>query len=102
MLVLKQETGYRVREFHGGTEDIASLATDPDAVGAMDCSVFLDIGTGKLYEKNGGEWLEFGTGEAVVFETDSSEDDDSENGTETAEEETGNETEGEEYDARGE
>ncbi len=75
MLVLKQETGYRVREFHGGTEDIASLAIDPAAVNAMDCSVFLDIETGKLYEKNGGEWLEFGTGEAVVFETNSGEND---------------------------
>lgn len=98
MLVLKQETGYRVREFHGGTEDIASLATDPDAVGAMDCSLFLDIETGKLYEKNGGEWLEFGTGDAVVFETDSGGDD----STDAAEEETGNETEGGENAAQGE
>ena len=98
MLVLKQETGYRVREFHGGTEDIASLATDPDAVGAMDCSVFLDIETGRLYEKNGGEQLEFGTGDAVVFETDSGGDD----STDAAEEETGNETEGGENAAQGE
>ena len=98
MLVLKQETGYRVRKFHGGTEDIASLATDPAAVGAMDCSVFLDIETGKLYEKNGGEWLEFGTGDAVVFETDSGGDD----STDAAEEETGNETEGGENAAQGE
>lgn len=98
MLVLKQETGYRVREFHGGTEDIASLATDPDAVGAMDCSVFLDIETGKLYEKNGGEWLEFGTGESAVSETDSGGDD----STDAAEEETGNETEGGENAAQGE
>ena len=98
MLVLKQETGYRVREFHGGTADIPSLATDPDAVGAMDCSVFLDIETGKLYEKNGGEWLEFGTGEAAVSETDSGGDD----STDAAEEETGNETEGGESGAQDE
>lgn len=98
MLVLKQETGYRVREFHGGTEDIASLSTDPAAVGAMDCSVLLDIETGRLYEKNGGEWLEFGTGDAVVFETDSGGDD----STDAAEEETGNETEGGENAAQGE
>lgn len=98
MLVLKQETGYRVREFHGGTADIPSLATDPAAVNAMDCSVFLDIETGKLYEKNGGEWLEFGTGDAVVFETDSGGDD----STDAAEEETGNETEGGENAAQGE
>ena len=98
MLVLKQETGYRVREFHGGTADIPSLATDPAAVSAMDCSVFLDIETGKLYEKNGGEWLEFGTGDAVVFETDSGGDD----STDAAEEETGNETEGGENAAQGE
>lgn len=98
MLVLKQETGYRVREFHGGTADIPSLATDPDAVGAMDCSVFLDIETGRLYEKNGGEWLEFGTGDAVVFETDSGGDD----STDAAEEENGNETEGGENAAQGE
>jgi hypothetical protein len=99
MLVLKQETGYRVREFHGGTEDIASLATDPDAVGAMDCSVFLDIETGKLYEKNGGEWLEFGTGEAVVFETNSG-GNDTEPASENTEEE--NNAEGGENDAQSE
>lgn len=98
MLVLKQETGYRVREFHGGTADIPSLATDPAAVGAMDCSLFLDIETGKLYEKNGGEWLEFGTGDAVVFETDSGGDD----STDAAEEETENEAEGGENAAQGE
>ena len=99
MLVLKQETGYRVREFHGGTEDIASLATDPAAVSAMDCSVFLDIETGKLYEKNGGEWLEFGTGEAVVFETNSGEND-TEPASENTEEE--NNAEGGENDAQSE
>lgn len=98
MLVLKQETGYRVREFHGGTADIPSLATDPAAVSAMDCSVFLDIETGKLYEKNGGEWLEFGTGESAVSETDSGGND----STDAAEEETGNETEGGENAAQGE
>ena len=99
MLVLKQETGYRVREFHGGTEDIAYLATDPAAVNAMDCSVFLDIETGKLYEKNGGEWLEFGTGEAVVFETNSGEND-TEPASENTEEE--NNAEGGENDAQSE
>lgn len=99
MLVLKHETGYRVREFHGGTEDIAYLATDPAAVGAMDCSVFLDIETGKLYEKNGGEWLEFGTGEAVVFETNSGEND-TEPASENTEEE--NNAEGGENDAQSE
>lgn len=98
MLVLKQETGYRVREFHGGTADIPSLATDPAAVGAMDCSLFLDIETGKLYEKNGGEWLEFGTGEAVEFETDSGNSDSAENEAEESE----NEAEGGESGARDE
>ena len=99
MLVLKQETGYRVREFHGGTEDIPSLGTDPAAVGAMDCSLFLDIETGKLYEKNGGEWLEFGTGEAVVFETNSG-GNDTEPASENTEEE--NNAEGGENDAQSE
>lgn len=98
MLVLKQETGYRVREFHGGTEDIPSLATDPAAVGAMDCSLFLDIETGKLYEKNGGVWLEFGTGETVEFETDSGNSDSTENEAEESE----NEAEGGESGARDE
>lgn len=98
MLVLKQETGYRVREFHGGTADIPSLATDPAAVGAMDCSLFLDIETGNIYEKNGGEWLEFGTGEAVEFETDSGNSDSAENEAEESE----NEAEGGESGARDE